>query len=310
MQQGLGLPVEVLPPQEVARRWPHLQTERLIGATWCPTDGFLFPVVIYGEGFRRAAELGAMILQHAEVLGAERHGDRLTGVRTTRGSVEGDWFVNCTNAWAARTSARLGGMPLPIEPVKRFLYLLRPERRPLTADLWRRLPMTIYGMGNGLGAHTRPEGEHLLLAGTSPYRAELNFTDEDQDHVPSQFDHRHGVDNFGCTLLGELAIYAPALAECGGLAATTCGYYAMTPDGTPLIGFDSQIENLVHAAGCSGHGVMHAPITAWLVEALVTGDTSESRVRLPAPFESHTIDLRAFSPSRDFATSTRETAVL
>ena len=42
------------------------------GATWCPTDGFLFPPVIYGEGLRRAAELGATVLQHTEVLGSER----------------------------------------------------------------------------------------------------------------------------------------------------------------------------------------------------------------------------------------------
>src|SRR5919204_538338 len=52
----------------------------------------------------------------------------------------------------------------------------------------------------------------------------------------------------------------PLLVESGGLVATTCGYYGVTPDAVPLIGFDAELSNLVHAAGFSGHGVMHAPV--------------------------------------------------
>jgi glycine/D-amino acid oxidase-like deaminating enzyme len=70
------------------------------------------------------------------------------------------------------------------------------------------------------------------------------------------------------------------------------------------------IANLVHAAGFSGHGVMHAPISALLLEALVAGDAIDGRVRLPPPFESHWLDLDAFRPARDFADSTAETTVL
>ena len=78
----------------------------------------------------------------------------------------------------------------------------------------------------------------------------------------------------------------------------------------PLIGYDANISNLVHAAGFSGHGLMHAPVTALLVERLVAGDVSNACVRLPPPFESHTLDLRAFDPCRDFSRSTAESAVL
>src|SRR5215472_10205793 len=34
MQQRLGLPVEVLTPQIVQKRWPYLRPDHLIGATW------------------------------------------------------------------------------------------------------------------------------------------------------------------------------------------------------------------------------------------------------------------------------------
>jgi glycine/D-amino acid oxidase-like deaminating enzyme len=218
--------------------------------------------------------------------------------------------VNCTNAWAARVSPLVGGLALPIAPTKRFLYQLDPgPTAPSTQEL-QRLPMNIYGMGRPLGAHTRPDGQHLILAGTSHTPPEPAFEDEDQDRVPAPFDHRNGIDNFGFQLLADVALYAPSLVESGGLMATTCGYYGMTPDGVPLIGFDGAVANLVHAAGFSGHGIMHAPISALLVEALLAEDARDGRVQLPPPFENHSLDLAAFDPARDFTRSTAETTVL
>jgi glycine/D-amino acid oxidase-like deaminating enzyme len=200
-------------------------------------------------------------------------------------------------------------MQLPIVPVKRFLYHVDPGRRVLPAAAWQGLPMTVYGMGRKLGAHTRPDGDHLILAGMSQTPPEPAFEDEDQDRVPAAFDHRHGVDNFGFKLLADMALYTPSLTEAAGLVATTCGYYGMTPDGVPLIGFDAQLSNLIHAAGFSGHGVMHAPVSALLVDALVRGDAANGKVRLPPPFE-HTLDVATFDPGRDFAHSAAEAAVL
>jgi hypothetical protein len=49
MQRWTGVAVEVLGADEIGRRWSHLATERLVGATFCGTDGFLLPSVIYGD---------------------------------------------------------------------------------------------------------------------------------------------------------------------------------------------------------------------------------------------------------------------
>ena len=104
--------------------------------------------------------------------------------------------------------------------------------------------------------------------------------------------------------------FSPLLAESGGLVATTSGFYGTTPDANPLIGFDSNLDNLVHAVGFSGHGLMHAPITALLVEALLTGDAEGGKVRLPAPFAEQTLNLSAFDPARTFSESDKEHMVL
>jgi len=309
IQRGVGVDAQLLEPDQIRDRWPHLAADRLVGATWCPTDGFLFPPVIYGEGGRRAAELGARILQRTEVVGARHAGNRIAALETSRGLEETDYVVNCTNAWAPRVSPRLGGMHLPITPVKRFLYHIDPSRPVLPEAAWQRLPMTIYGMGRPLGAHTRPDGRHLILAGMSHTPSEPEFSDDDQDRIPAAFDHRYGVDNFGFQLLADMALYAPTLIDSAGLVATTSGYYGMTPDALPLIGFDRYQTNLMHAAGFSGHGVMHAPITALVVEALLVGDAA-GELRLPRPFAGQRLNLRAFDPCRDFASATAESAVL
>jgi len=310
MQQRLGLPVEVLTPQVVQERWPYLNPDRLMGATWCPTDGFLLPHMIYNEGFRRAKELGVQLQQHTEILGAILHADRISALVTNKGTVEADWFVNATNAWAARISPRIGGMALSVSPLKRYLYFLKPSQPVMDATAWRHLPMIIYGVGSNRGAHSRPEHDLLLLAWGHETEPEPYFSDGDQDHVDPPFRHDNGIDNYGYAVLGQVEEFSPLLANSGGLIATTCGYYGTTPDASPLIGRDTHQQNLIHAVGFSGHGLMHAPITALLVEAILTGDVDHGHVRLPAPLDHATIDLNTFDPGRVFESSRREKLVL
>ncbi len=310
MQQRIGLPVEVLTPQAVRDRWSYLVPDRLIGATWCPTDGFLFPHMIYNEGFRRAQELGVQIQQYTEVLGAMMRADRITALVTTGGTIEADWFVNATNAWAARLSPRIGGMLLPVSPLKRYLYFLKPSQPLMDADTWQQLPMIIYGMGRDRGAHSRPEHDLLLLAWGHETEPEPYFSDADQDRIDPPFRHDNGIDNYGYALLAQVEDFSPLLANAGGLIATTCGFYGITPDANPLIGRDTHQQNLVHAVGFSGHGLMQAPITALLVEAILAGDVHQGHVHLPPPFDHATIDLSTFNPERVFDRSHRETLVL
>ena len=310
MQQRLGLPVEVLSPQHVQERWPFLSPDRLIGATWCPTDGFLIPHMIYNEGFRRAQELGVQVQQQTEVLGAILSADRICALVTNRGTVEADWFVNATNIWASRLSPRIGGMALPVSPLKRYLYFLKPSQPIMDTTAWQQLPMIVYGVGSHRGAHSRPDHDLLLLAWGHQTEPESHFSDADQDRIDPPFRHDNGIDNYGYAILEQMDAFSPQLANSGGLIATTCGFYGTTPDANPLIGHDTHQQNLVHAVGFSGHGLMHAPITALLVEAVLSGTVDHGHVRMPTPFDHATIDLSTFDPVRAFDSSRRETLVL
>ncbi|HEX8997567.1 MAG TPA: FAD-binding oxidoreductase [Ktedonobacterales bacterium] len=312
MQREAGARVERLAPAEVGAAWPWIDTERLVGATWGPDDGFLHPHVIYQEGVRRARDLGADVRVGVEVVGAESRGGRITALRLgAAGQVESlpvEYVVNATNAWAPRVSQRLGGMPLSIEPLKRYLYHVQVDPPVMSEASWARLPMMIYGMGPGRGAHARPDGPLLLLGGAHAHHPETDFEDADQDVIRGGYHHAVGIENAAWDLLAQMADFAPTLAENAGPRATTCGFYAVTPDSTPLIGRDAALENLMHAAGFSGHGVMHAPISALLIEALLDGAKQDSQVLLPEGLGS--IGLSAFDPARDLSHSPRESFAL
>ena len=312
MQRAAGVRVETLTPGEVAARWPWIATDRLAGATFGQDDGFLHPHIIYQEGFRRAGELGADVRVGTEVVGAETRGGRVTALRLARGGQEErlavDWVVNATNAWAPRVSRALGGMELPIQPLKRYLYHVNIMPPVMSDEAWERLPMVVFGMGAGRGAHARPDGPLLLLGGAHAREAEPEFSDTDQDAIRDGYNHAVGIDNAAWNLLAQVADFAPALAENAGPRATTCGFYGVTPDSTPLIGHDTRLDNLIHAAGFSGHGVMHAPITALLAESLLTGAAAASHVALPEGMGA--ISLAAFDPARDLSASPRESFAL
>jgi len=273
MQQSNGLSdVEALSPGDVAERFAHVDAASLAGATFCPSDGFLHPDVVYMEGFRRVEELGGVLRQNCPVTEGVFDGSgRLTAVRSSQGEeFAADLFINATNAWAPRLSKRLGGSELPINPLKRYLYFVQRGGSTTGSELldW---PMTI----TPSSAYCRPENTHQLLAGwahaTEP---EPEFGWTDQDLIEPPFFHKSGLDNYGFQLWMQLAEALPAVGEFSGIEATTAGYYAVTPDHNPILGFDPAQPALLHAAGFSGHGAMMGPFTAGVITQMaLAGET-------------------------------------
>ncbi len=294
MQHAAGLTeVEAIPAAALTDRFGRVDATNLKGATFCPTDGFLRPDIVYMEGFRRVEELGGRLIQNFRVMDGAHDGGRLVAVKADDGrEVEGDVFVNATNAWAPRLSRRLGGIDLPIAPLKRYLYFVH-RGGDVGADEMMDWPMTI----TPSRAYCRPENPEQLLAGwahaTDP---EPEFDWSDQDLIEPPFFHKTGLDNYGFQLWMELAEAMPAIGEFKGIEATTAGFYAVTPDHNPILGFDPQQPGLLHAAGFSGHGAMLGPFTAKAIAAMALAGETLTSVRV----EDEEIDVGAMLVGRDF----------
>ena len=64
----------------------------------------------------------------------------------------------------------------------------------------------------------------------------------------------------------------------------------MTPDGSPLVGWNREVKGLLHVTGMCGQGLMLAPGISEVIARLISGTTTEN----------DRIILKEFSPYRTF----------
>jgi len=297
LQHAAGLAeVEFLDKAEVDERWPFLDTMGVAAATWCPRDGFLFPAIIYQDGAEAARVLGASIIQNDPVVGAETSGGRATAVRLASGRrLEGEVFVNATGFLANATSKLFGGRELPIKVERRYLYFLAGLKADsewgLELGEFPCLPMIV----SPSGAYARPENAQLLM-GRLQFARPAAATLDNQDDVEPGFGL--GPGEYGPAVRKDIAQVLPAVEDMGKLTAVTTGFYDTTPDHNPLFGYDGKVENLVHAVGLSGHGLMHAPFSALIVAELVGRGRDVASLELPLGLGP--VDLGLYALDRAF----------
>jgi sarcosine oxidase subunit beta len=190
--------------------------------------------------------------KNASVTGITRDPAGVTSVETTRGSVATRRVVNCAGAWAADV-ARLVGLELPVEPLRRMLVPSEPfDEFPHTAPM-------IVDMSNGF--HFRPEARGFLLAWNDPGETPGFKMDFDGAFVEK--------------ILTRAADRVPCFANLPvNPKRAWAGLYEMTPDHHPILGEAPAVPGFFLANGFSGHGVMHAPATGKILSDLIlTGKT-------------------------------------
>lgn len=247
MQQHIGAPVNVLSTQEAQHIIPFDATE-IAGITHGPVDGIVDPHSVTLTYLRLAKERGAALHVKTPFISAQRTGSHWQ-VQTPEGSFEVEYIVNAAGCWAGEV-ARRTGLEVPIQPVRRLIFMTAPlpwkHAYPLTIDL-------------ASGFYLRSEGERLLFGRSNP--------DE-----PPGFTEGMDWDWFEATI-GAGVTRFPWLEETR-LDRQACwwGYYEVTPDHEPVLGRHPAAENWIDVAGFSGHGVQQAPAIGRLIaEEIVLG---------------------------------------
>jgi glycine/D-amino acid oxidase-like deaminating enzyme len=203
---------------------------------------------------RKAARRQGATYVHAAVTGIAREGNRITGVTLSDGrEIRCDTFVNAAGP-AAGDVAALAGIVLPVEPRKRFVYVVHcREEVP-------GLPMLIDGTVVSSGVYIRPEGQYHIC-GVSP-------ADEE--------DRRAGDDDFEVDYSLYEDVIWPALAtriptfESLKLIRAWAGHYDFnTFDHNAVIGRHPEVSNFVFCNGFSGHGIQQGPASGRAVAELI-----------------------------------------
>jgi sarcosine oxidase, subunit beta len=247
-QIELGLKnVELVSREDIARFVPQLRVDDVLGGTYCPTDGFVDPHSVMMGFMLKAREHGVRLWLDTPVTGIEVENGQVTGVATRRGRVTTPVIVNAAGAWAAEV-ARLAGVELPVEPLRRQLV-------PTEAfdQLPKQFPMVI---DMSTGFHFRREGAGILLAWNDPGETTGFKNDFDPSFVEK--------------VLTRAADRVPCLADAAvNPRRAWAGLYEMTPDHHAIFGAAPDVRGLYFANGFSGHGVMHSPASGRITADLV-----------------------------------------
>jgi sarcosine oxidase, subunit beta len=162
-----------------------------------------------------------------------------------------------------RLVGRMAGVEIPVDPYRRMSFITEPFPAMLSS-----LPMTI-DFASGLYFH--PESGGFLFG----------MADRDE---PSSFNK--AVDDAWMVRTVEALIERAPAFEDANVMRGWAGFYEITPDDNPVLGFVGELEGLAVAAGFSGHGFMQGPaIGACMAELILDGAAT-------------TVEISPFRPSR------------
>ena len=242
---------------DIAAVNPAVHPSGVVGAAYCPSDGFIKPLAILEGYLRAASRLGVETRWDVEAVGLRRRPDGSTAaVETTRGPIAVEAVVDAAGAWAA-TVAAWAGVRLPVVPLRRQAATSTP------CDLLpASMPMTIWA---GDGFHIRVRDGRVLLLQPTPGVPGAPFdTRVDPDWVDMVERAAHA----------RVPVLRRATID---RAACWAGLYEISPDKHAILGAAPECPNLFFANGSSGHGVMHAPALGQLLAEIIS-DGKASRM--------------------------------
>ncbi|MCC6534589.1 MAG: FAD-binding oxidoreductase [Burkholderiales bacterium] len=249
VQHESGVKVELMDREALAARYPWMRCEDLTLGVLSPEDGWLDPNSVL-QGFRRKAQALGVEFRRDRVVELHVGARRVSQIELASGMrIRPEAVVNAAGCWAA-SIAKLAGMDLPVNPMRRFEHYVE-----LATDL-PRMPL----IKDPDRLVIRPEGKG--------YAVGLVYSDE-----PRGFNFDVDPSYFERVVWPACAKRIPAF-EGLKLKREWAGLYDECElDGNMILGnWPGKLDNFFVACGFSGHGLMHAPaVGRALAELIVRG---------------------------------------
>jgi glycine/D-amino acid oxidase-like deaminating enzyme len=248
MQRGVGIRTEVLAPEAIREIMPGMDAGDLVAAAWEEDSGYADPYLTVNAYAAAAKRAGARLLANTAVTGITRHGDRVTGVETTAGTLSAPVVVNCAGPWGARV-ARMAGLDIPVSACRvQVSFFRRPSDEkaihPVVVDFIN-------------ATYFRSETGDLTLVGlVDPEEANAIVN-------PDKYDE--SVDTDFILDTGERLIRRYPAMERSDSAGGYAALYDITPDWHVIVDEPLPGSGFFLCVGSSGHGFKLGPATGLMV---------------------------------------------
>ncbi|MBI3976886.1 MAG: FAD-binding oxidoreductase [Chloroflexi bacterium] len=240
-QQTAGLDVQVLSPEEALAIEPLLPPH-LLGAAFCPIDGYVNPLSLTAAFARAALKLGAHLLCPAMATGIEVQRGAVTAVETDRGRILTRLVVNAAGAWAGQIG-RFVGLDVPVIPSRGQVLVTEPMPRMITRIL------------GGARPSIRQTKSGTFMIGSA--REFVGYNKNTEPSMITEFAR------------GVCALY-PFLRDAN-VIRSWAGLRPATPDHLPFLGWVDEVQGFILATGHFHHGVGCGPATGKVIAELITG---------------------------------------
>jgi sarcosine oxidase subunit beta len=244
LEQSLNIKARFITVEEAKEIVPPLNTEDILAATFCPTDGHANPFKTNFAYAEAAERLGVKIYTFTEVKEIETENHKIVAVNTDKGKVLTPIVVNAAGGYSG-IIGKMVGVDLPVYSQRHQILITEP-----LDPLFR--PMLI-SFSHNFYCQQTPHGSIIMGFGDPNERKDGDIGSSWQ---------------FAQEMAQKMTAVLPLLKEVS-MIRQWAGLYNMSPDAQPILGEHPQIEGFYMAIGFSGHGFMLAPITSKLIAELI-----------------------------------------
>jgi sarcosine oxidase subunit beta len=270
VQKRFGLNVDFVGPERIREIVPGINPDGLLGGTFSPDDGSASPLRAVNAFYKRAVSLGVHFRFKERVTKIALTDGKVAGVTTDKGQYSAPVVVDASGPYSKELS-KTAGVDIPVVPDSHEAAITEPVQPFFTSMVVDLRPgpnsKNYYFYQNRLGQVVFCITPEPLLVGTDKRETSV--------FLPQ----------VGARMVNLL----PRLKNLR-VRRVWRGLYPMSPDGSPLVGWDREVEGLIHATGMCGQGFMLGPGVGEVVARLITGKTTEE----------DGIILEGFSPGRKF----------
>lgn len=244
LEQSLNIKARFITVEEAKEIVPPLNTEDILAATFCPTDGHANPFKTNFAYAEAAERLGVKIYTFTEVKEIETENHKIVAVNTDKGKVLTPIVVNAAGGYSG-IIGKMVGVDLPVYSQRHQILITEPLD-PLFSPMLMSFSRNFY-------CQQTPHGSIIMGFGDPNERKDGDIGSSWQ---------------FAQEMAQKMTAVLPLLKEVS-MIRQWAGLYNMSPDAQPILGEHPQIEGFYMAIGFSGHGFMLAPITSKLIAELI-----------------------------------------
>lgn len=244
LEQSLNIKARFITVEEAKEIVPPLNTEGILAATFCPTDGHANPFKTNFAYAEAAERLGVKIYTFTEVKEIETENHKIVAVNTDKGKVLTPIVVNAAGGYSG-IIGKMVGVDIPVYSQRHQILITEP-----VDPLFRPMLMSF---SRNFYCQQTPHGSIIMGFGDPNERKDGDIGSSWQ---------------FAQEMAQKMTAVLPLLKEVS-MVRQWAGLYNMSPDAQPILGGHPQIEGFYMALGFSGHGFMLAPIASKLIAELI-----------------------------------------